>query len=209
VQQRRQLVEEWASMSQDARDSYQERATVRSSEGWFPPELASTEQNIQYSSFCNLIVPEPISPRNWAIWTKIRLLLHHFDDQEGTLFGQDDAGTAIIRPNPAGPNPVTVDGFNTWSFVEPAVFEHMAMTSTGTVVFHEWDSGVLLADQEALDTGRLLLCEFSNNGRLRESARTWPLYTEDVYNMIIGLGHPARRVIAENGWIGDEVAQEP
>jgi len=195
-------------MSQDARDSYQERVPMRPSDGWFPAELASTEQNIQYSSFCNLIVPEPISPRNWALWTKIRLLLHHFDGQEGTLFGQDDAGTAIVRLNPAGPNPVAVDGFNAWSFVEPAVFEHMAMTSRGTVVFHQWDAGVLLADQEALDTGRLLLCDFGNNGRIRASARVWPVFTEDIFNMIVGLGQPARRVIAEDGWIGVEDAQE-
>lgn len=135
-------------------------------------------------------------------------MLYHFDGRDGTLNGQDYAGTAIVWPNPAGPNPVTVDGFNARSFVEPAVFEHMAMTSTVTVVFHWWESGVLLADQEALDTGRLLLCDFYNNGRIRASARVWPIFTENIFNMIMAIGQPAPRVIEEDGWIGDEDAQK-
>jgi len=47
----------------------------------------------------------------------------------------------------------------------------MAMTSRGTVVFHQWDASVLLADKEALDTRRLLLCDFGNNGQIKASAR--------------------------------------
>ncbi|OBT50273.1 hypothetical protein VE04_09454 [Pseudogymnoascus sp. 24MN13] len=167
-------------MSQDTRDSYQERAPLRSSDG--------------------LIVPEPISPQNRALWTKIVLMLYHFDGPRGTLFG-GDTSTAIVRPNCAGPNAVTVEGFSTWSYVEPTVFENMAMTSIGTVVFHYWNSGVFLADQETLDTGSLLLCEFCNNGGLRASARVWPMFTEDLYNFIVGLGKPVSRLIKHNGWI--------
>ncbi|KFZ00825.1 hypothetical protein V500_00944 [Pseudogymnoascus sp. VKM F-4518 (FW-2643)] len=207
VTRRRQLVEEWATMSQDSRDSYQERAPLRASDGWFPAGLASTDQNIQHSDYFSLIIPEPISPRNWALWTKIRLMLYHFDGPHGTLSG--DTSTAIVRPNRDGPNPVTVEGFNAWKYVEPAVFEHMTMTSTGTVVFHYWGSGVFFADQEALDTGRLLLCDFYNNGSLRASGRVWPMFTEDLFNFIVGLGKPAYSHIEEDGWIHEEEAQEP
>ncbi|OBT92384.1 hypothetical protein VE01_09302 [Pseudogymnoascus verrucosus] len=77
----------------------------------------------------------------------------------------------------------------------------MAMTSIGTVVFHYWNSGVFLADQETLDTGSLLLCEFYNNGGLRASARVWPMFTEDLYNFIVGLGKPVSSLIKHNGWI--------
>ena len=85
----------------------------------------------------------------------------------------------------------------------------MAMTSRGTVVFHQWDASVLLADKEALDTRRLLLCDFGNNGQIKASVRVWPVFTENIYNIIMGLGQPARRVIEEDGWIGDEDAQQP
>ena len=77
----------------------------------------------------------------------------------------------MVRPNPASPKAVAPDGFNAWSFVEPALFEHMAMTGRGTVVFHQWDASVLLANQEALDTRRLLLRDFGNNGQIKASAR--------------------------------------
>lgn len=127
-------------------------------------------------------------------------MLYHVDGPRGTLFG-GDTSTAIVRPNCAGPNPVTVEGFSTWSYVEPTVFENMAMTSIGTVVFHYWNSGVFLADQETLDTGSLLLCEFYNNGGLRASARVWPMFTEDLYNFIVGLGKPVSSLIKHNGWI--------
>ncbi|OBT62700.1 hypothetical protein VE03_07108 [Pseudogymnoascus sp. 23342-1-I1] len=207
VTRRRQLVEEWASMSQDTRNSYQERAPLRDGAGWFPAELAANDQNYQPQGECYLIIPEPISPRNWALWTKIRILLYNHDGEEhGALWGGGESYTAICRPNPAGPNPVTVDGYNTWTYVEPALFEHMSMTSTGTVVFHYGDQSVFFADQETLDTGRLLLCAFDNNGSLEKSGRIWPVCTKDIHSFMVGLGHPASSLIEGDSWIFDEEA---
>ncbi|KFY64244.1 hypothetical protein V496_03390 [Pseudogymnoascus sp. VKM F-4515 (FW-2607)] len=207
VTRRRQLVEEWATMSQNSRDSYQERAPLRDSDGWFPAELAANEKNYQPDGECSLIIPEPISPRNWALWTKIRILLYNHDGEEhGTLWGSGDSTTCICRPNPAGPNPVTVDGYNAWYFIEPAIFEYMTMTSTGTVVFHRWKGSIFVADQETLDTGRLLLCAFQNKGSLEKSGRIWPVFTKDIHNFIVGLGKPAYSLIEGDLWTFDEEA---
>ncbi|KFY77222.1 hypothetical protein V499_03316 [Pseudogymnoascus sp. VKM F-103] len=119
-------------------------------------------------------------------------MLYHFDGLRGTLFG-GDTSTAIVRPNCAGPNPVAVEGFSTWSYVEPTVFETMAMTSAG-----RWCS-----------TTETQLCDFYNNGSLRASARVWPMFTEDLYNFIVGLGKPVSGLIEDDGWINDEEAQAP
>lgn len=193
-------------MSQDTRNSYQERAPLRDGAGWFPAELASNMQNHHPEGYCYLMIPEPISPRNWALWTKIRILLYNFTgDDHGTLWAGDD-DIVICRPNPAGPNPVTVEGYNTWDIVEPAIFEYMAMTSTGTVVFHRWKSSTFIADQETLDTGRLLLCSFYNNGSLAKSGRVWPMFTKDMFNFMVGLGHSAYSLIENDSWIFDEDA---
>jgi hypothetical protein len=194
-------------MSQDNRDSYQERAPLRDSLGWFPAELAANEQNYQPNGECSLIIPEPISPRNWALWAKIRILLYNHDGEEhGTLWGADDTTTRICRPNPAGPNPVTVDGYNSWHFIEAALFEQMTMTSAGTVLFHYGEHGVFFADQETLDSGRLLLCAFHNNGSLIKSGRIWPVFTKDIYNFMVGLGKPTESLIEGDSWIFDEEA---
>ena len=45
------------------------------------------------------------------------------------------------------------------------------MTSTGTVLFYVGENGVFFANQETLDTGRLLLYAFYNNGSLEKSGR--------------------------------------
>ncbi len=194
-------------MSQETRNSYQERAPLRASVGWFPAELAANGPNYHPSGECTLIIPEPISPRNWALWTKIRILLYNHDGEEhGTLWGMGDRCTTICRPNPAGPNPVTVDGYNTWNFVEPAIFEYITMTSTGTVVFHSWKSSTFVADQETLDTGLLLLCQFENNGSLSSCGRIWPMLTKDIFNFIVGLGKPAYSLIEGDSWISEEEA---
>lgn len=193
-------------MSQDTRNSYQERAPLRASGVWFPAELAANKQNRHPGAECTLMIPEPISPRNWALWTKIRILLYNHDGEEhGPLWGMGDTTTTICRPNPAGPNPVTIEGYCAWFFVEPALFEDMAMTSTGTVVFHTCDSSFFV-DQETLDTGLLLLCSFHNNGSLETSGRICPVFTKDIFNFMVGLGKPAHSLIDGDMWISGEEA---
>ncbi|KUI71277.1 hypothetical protein VM1G_07409 [Cytospora mali] len=140
-----------------------------------------------------------------ALWTKIRVLLHHFEcPWDGNLFSNDDHCTALIQPNPAGPNPVTPEMWLVWKHAEPALFGGMAMTSKGTLVFEQTGGALLFADQDTLDTGRLLLCDIGSNGKLTASARVWPMFAERIYNFVYGKAWTASRLIFENDWLVDE-----
>ncbi|KUI60295.1 hypothetical protein VP1G_07507 [Cytospora mali] len=162
-------------------------------------------ENSMRSQFVKLIVEQPLTPRNHAMWTKIRVLLHHFEGPwDGNLFSNDGHGTALIQPNPAGPDPVTPEMWLVWKHVEPPLFDCMAMTSRGTLVFEQTGGALLFADQDTLDTGRLLLCDIGSNAQLKASARVWPMFAEMIYNFVYGKAWTASRLIFENDWLVDE-----
>lgn len=212
VRQRRALVDRWASMRQGERDAYQARAPAPSGDDdWCPAPLRSDDRDHHRARFCGLLLRRPLSPRDRALWTKARLLLRRFDGRRGSLLGgARDDGTAAVEPNAAGgPNPVEPAGYNAWHFVEAALFEHMAMTSAGTVIFHYWDNTALFADRETLEGGRLLLCDMSSNGQVRGGIRIWPMYTEVVYNEVMGLGNSAEEIMDDADWMHDEEMQAP
>lgn len=141
INQRRKLVDQWASLSQEARDNYQSRAPEGPEGGasWFPSQLkeAYKPQNHINSGFCNLVVEQPLTSRNRALWTKISILLYRLDEEGGRChnFGDDPV---VMYPNPAGQGPIMPENFYAHCFIESADFSHMAMTSQGTVVFLSW-----------------------------------------------------------------------
>ncbi|KAK6070441.1 hypothetical protein SCUP234_09807 [Seiridium cupressi] len=161
VNQRRKLVERWAAFEQTERDAYQDRAPNRGQDGWYPAALKGDRRREEKDyGFCNLLVPQPLSPRNRALWAKMRIMMYRLDGLgEGPSIGDANKGSGIytIEPNAAGPSLVTPKDFYKWLWVEAALFNHMAMTSQSTVIFHSWGPDKFFADQEALDTGRLLL----------------------------------------------------
>jgi hypothetical protein len=182
ITQRRSLVDQWASMSQETRDSYQGRAPARPSLKWHPSQLndAMSVHRMKYG-FCNLTVRQPLVPRNRALWTKIRILLYNLQDAGSTWhnFGTDKV--VEMHPNPADRSPVTPENYHSYCFIETADFDHMAMTSQGTAFFYGFDRGSFFVDQEALDTGRLLFCDFRDNGEVMASTRTSPLLTYMIW----------------------------
>ncbi|KAI1344210.1 hypothetical protein F5Y15DRAFT_365855 [Xylariaceae sp. FL0016] len=199
VNQRRKLMERWATLSQDARDTYDGRAPKRKA-NWYPEELkGNMRRNLTNSDFCNCVVEYPLSPRNWALWTKMRILLYHLEGEDGPQFD-----TAVLEPNAAiEPRVVTPDSFFMFEYAEAARFDCLAMTRQGTIFLHQSISTCLFVDQEALETGRLLLCDIENNGSVVASGRGWPIYTHHVYCMVMGLGKPVTSLV-ENGCFGDE-----
>jgi hypothetical protein len=70
----------------------------------------------------------------------------------------------------------------------------MAMTKTGTVILPHSQYNLCFVDEEALETGRLLLCNIANNGSLPESARSRP--------MIAGILYPLYIMGKELDWCG-------
>lgn len=203
VNQRRRLVDQWASMSQEARDSFQSRAPVRSErdrDGWYPEQLRSRDWIRR--GFCHLVVEQPLSPRNRALWTKICILMYHLADEDKIHNFGTSSQVVTMNPNPADTGPVKPEDHCRHCFVEPADFSYMAMTSHGTVVFHAGDRATFFADQETLDTGRLLLCDLDSNGAIRVQSRVWPLWTYMIYCYVYGLGWYGDRVI-EDYWYAD------
>ncbi|KAK8036386.1 hypothetical protein PG991_001523 [Apiospora marii] len=136
--------------------------------------------------FCVCTAPYPLSPRHRAIWTKLRILCYALDGGDRTLFGGagagDEHGVGVLVPNAAGPNPAATTGeeYLRWCHLEAAVLDEMAMTSKGTVIFYRDVPAVLLADERALDSGLMLLCQLENNGGVVTQARVWP-FTLDRY----------------------------
>ncbi|KAI4600313.1 hypothetical protein KJ359_000667 [Pestalotiopsis sp. 9143b] len=204
MKQRRRLVDQWASMSQAERDSYHgravERKDIRASN---PPQLRDASSKDDDSlghirrGFVNLIVPQPLDVRNRALWTKMCILLYKLDTEVYEhSFGSE--AVVVMQPTPfhAG-TPLAPETFYRHCFVETADFDAMAMTLDGFVVFHSADRAVLFADQESLDTGRLLLCDIEGNGQLRASSRMWPLWTYMAYCYVYGLGWYGDRVIRD------------
>lgn len=104
-----------------------------------------------------------MGPRSRAQWMKLRILLYSFDGESGTLFGVSDSKVGVSIPNPATPQ-----DFLQWYYIEDADFDGMIMMAIGTAICHRWRSRVLFADQKALKTGYMLLCELHNNGQVRE-----------------------------------------
>ncbi|KAF7527680.1 hypothetical protein G7054_g10416 [Neopestalotiopsis clavispora] len=70
------------------------------------------------SGICNCIVPYPLTPRNHALWTKMRILLYNLEGENSTLYGGDDGDVALLEPSASGPNPIALAGFLTWKYVE-------------------------------------------------------------------------------------------
>lgn len=172
--------------------------------------LEPKDESYMDTDFINLIVDQPLSPRNHALWTKTRVLLHHFEGPwEGNLFSSDNHCTAVCQPNLAGPSPLAPETWLAWEYIEPALFGSMAMTGIGAVVFEQTGGALIFADQEALNTGRLLLCDLGSNGRIQACARVWPMFAEEVYNFVYGKAWTASRLVFERGWHVDDEIQQP
>jgi hypothetical protein len=85
-----------------------------------------------------------------------------------------DEDVAVAAPNPARQSPLTPDTYLNWRYVEAADFSSISMSPQGTLLYVGWGS-VFLADEEALETGLLLFCDFNHNGTIRLSKRMRPV----------------------------------
>lgn len=215
LDQRRRLVSAWSSMSQAQRDAYQQRGTAlpRRLRGWRPPPgcfKANTGNNDDNDdtrvaiNVVNFISPQPLSSaRDRAAWTKIRIMLYRLDGEQGPLI--DDGRVSMCIPNPANEDTIhnrvlSPGDFVRWNYVENADFHRMLMTSVGTVVFYGTDGPRVLVDREALDTGRVLLCEFANNGSVEANCRVRPCILYEFWPLIENLGKPVRGVMERDVW---------
>lgn len=211
LQQRRRLMSQWASMNQADRETYQARGSAahlrRRRRDWRPPPGCFTAGHLQdptsvMARAVNCIVPQPLEARDRAVFTKLRIMLYRLDGEEGPLI--DDGHVSVCVPNPesdnagCGLNPDRE--FLMWHYVENADFHFISMTSAGTVVFYSTGGPRVLVDRQALDTGRVLLCDFETNGQLEGSCRIRPYILYDFWPLIVGLGKTVRGVMDREVW---------
>lgn len=171
LRQRRSLLEKWAVMSQESRDLYQGRAPSRLNAWWAPSSTVGTaKSDSQPFAWCYCLAPLD-TDRNRGLWTKTHILLYHLDGNgDGPLFGHGHI--AVAPPNPASDS-VTPETFLRWRYIETADFANISMTVHGTLVYTGHCS-IFLCDQETLETGLMLFCDFTHNGAINLSKRMRP-----------------------------------
>jgi hypothetical protein len=123
------------------------------------------------------------TPRNRALWTKLRILSYDFYYSNdgvcavGVLEASPHSATAGVEPK----------DFIKTTFVENADFSSMYMTVHGTVVFGsstEW----VFADQRSLEDGMLLIVDIESNGEVVLKMRSYVLDLLQMHCMYFGLG---------------------
>lgn len=124
------------------------------------------------------------TPRNYALWTKLRVLSHRWYSIGSQTYENDPI---VARGLSESSDSLSPEQLLIWNHVETANFNKMAMTVDGTVVFKDWENYVL-ADQRALETGMVLFTEVNNNGSLGHRFRVNILLLHWPLNLTVGLG---------------------
>lgn len=123
------------------------------------------------------------TPRNRALWTKLRILSYDFYYSNdgvcavGVVSASPYSQTAGVKPK----------DFMKMTLVENADFSAMSMTVHGTVVFRamtEW----VFADQRSLEDAMLLIVNIETNGEVVLKMRSYVLDLLEMHNMYFGLG---------------------
>ncbi|RAH51923.1 hypothetical protein BO85DRAFT_473108 [Aspergillus piperis CBS 112811] len=186
LRQRRALIEQWATASQEFREAYHSCSAGYSSAFDYPASVLSQIAPRPNKRFlCLPSVDRQTHPRNYIHLVKFLILLYiHQDEWNGVHpFEEHGAGTApnYHLPDLLGCGPTTrpittYDEILPSLYLTPADFHALSMTRQGTVVF---DNGPNLTwfviDAPGLATGRLALVDFSSNGHVRVSTlrRPW------------------------------------
>ncbi|GAQ03702.1 hypothetical protein ALT_1023 [Aspergillus lentulus] len=197
LRQRRKLVEQWASATQEFRNSFHDRApiglpgTESHSEVLgglrYPAEalerINDTQQLCDLRGVISLVPVDPTNPINRARWMKFVILLYGY--------GMEITHCLQTRymPSEAVPNPVTVRGngnlsvqdFLSWLYLETALFSSIYLTRTGTILYLGDTGPFALVDEEGLRTGRLSLTSFMANGDVEDSILIRPFNMHKPY----------------------------
>ncbi|KAF5873432.1 uncharacterized protein Bfra_004892 [Botrytis fragariae] len=105
-------------------------------------------------------LPSLDTPRSHALWTKLRVLSHHWDRNCTLTY---DNEPIVVNNFSNSLQSLSPEQLMMWNQVEPANFKAVGMTLRGTVVFRD-STYYVLADQRALETGMILSTEFENYG---------------------------------------------
>ncbi|RDW64344.1 uncharacterized protein DSM5745_09755 [Aspergillus mulundensis] len=175
LDQRRALVEQWASASQGFRDSFHARANFEDLR--YPAEaMERIEETIQQYNPQGLICLVPIDkgrPVDYARFIKFAILLYRYDPETGHCLGDSYMPEAAVL-NPVSDMTNRFEDFLRWSDLETADFRSIYLTRSGSVVYNGFLGPYLLLDEEGLRTGRLSLVQFKQNGAVEDLVEIRP-----------------------------------
>ncbi|KAL4994246.1 hypothetical protein BDV10DRAFT_197657 [Aspergillus recurvatus] len=181
LRQRRALVEQWASASQEFRNSFHARAGAQAETETprYPAEamkkIEKTTQEYNPNGLISLAPIDSTHPANRARFIKFSILLYRFDPETGhCLEDSHIPDVAILNPASHSPNTNSFERFLSWSDLEAADFRSIFLTRSGIVLYNGFLGPYLLVDGEGLRTGRLSLVQFRRNGTVEDQVPVCP-----------------------------------
>ncbi|KAJ5918691.1 hypothetical protein N7454_009835 [Penicillium verhagenii] len=190
LHQRRQLVEKWASATQEMRDSYQSRAPIGlpGTEGpdkrghieglRYPAEaLEHIYDTLQPEKACGLISLVPVDEAhaaNRARWVKFAIMLYDYDIETGHCLLDNHMSSATLNPATIATNRASLEDYLPWENLETANFLSIYLTQTGTVLYLGNNGPYLLVDEDGLKTGRLSMVKYETNGAVEQALQIRP-----------------------------------
>ncbi|KAJ5887549.1 hypothetical protein N7495_007590 [Penicillium taxi] len=164
---RRELVEKWASATQEFRDVNSPRSnsvkSLKSIALTSSFSSSSRRTNLVHLYSTTLVFLAPIDEKhaaNRARWVKFAILLYNYDIETGHCL------LDAYMPLEAILNPKTT--------TDPS-FGSIFLTQTGTVLYCGYYGPYMLVDALGLQTGRLTIVTYETNGTVRDSVEVRPL----------------------------------
>ncbi|GKZ79585.1 hypothetical protein AnigIFM56816_003786 [Aspergillus niger] len=183
LQQRRRLMERWASASQEFRDSYQARASLPETALEYPLPLLTRIRHSPKHFFCLAPVDRENNASNYARLIKLLILLYvHQNDGAHPMEHEPEPYPQIpaLFPDLTRSAP-TPEALITQYCLESADFRYLSMTHAGKILFPDFYNNIFIViDQEALNTGQLIMFELHSNGQINSCTRLRPWHTGPI-----------------------------
>ncbi|RLL98056.1 hypothetical protein CFD26_101647 [Aspergillus turcosus] len=205
LRQRRTLIKQWASATQDFRDSFHDRAPIglpgtegkqsysEPDEGLrYPAEalerILDTRQPCDDTGVISLVPVDAMNPINQARWVKFVILLYRYDMEVGhCLESTYMPSKTVVNPATTG-STLSIEDFPAWLNLEAALFGSIYLTRTGTVLYLGNPGPYALVDEDGLETGRLALTMFKDNGAVEGSVLIRPFNMKEPHMWYSTLG---------------------
>ncbi|OJJ70045.1 hypothetical protein ASPBRDRAFT_197752 [Aspergillus brasiliensis CBS 101740] len=199
-QQRRRLMERWASADQTFRDSYQIRAPLPKNGVDYPPSLLIKSEHFPRKFVCLAPVDREQHATNYTRLVKLLILfytsLHRGGNSHPMSFEPEPyPHIPVLFPDHPKYSP-TLEALLPLYCLEYADFRFVSMTSTGTVFFPGLCEAVFtVIDQEALNTGQPAMLVFHMNGQIKDYSRLRPWHAGHIMSFHNVQGWPLEEMI--------------
>jgi hypothetical protein len=151
--------------------------------------ILNTQQPCDIRSLISLVPVDMMKPINRARWVKFVILLYRYDMEVGhCLESTYMPSEAVVNPATTGTSTLSIENFPAWLNLEAALFGSIYLTRTGTVLYLGNPGPYALVDEDGLQTGRLVLTMFKDNGEVEDSVRIRPFNMQEPHMWYSTLG---------------------